>query len=175
MTIVAQILNFLILVLILKFVAYKPVMKMLKEREEKIARSIDAAEADEQKAKELLAEYNKQLADARIKAQEIVDKAMKRAQEERDASVAETRREIEQMRKAAKEDIARERERAAMQLRGEMVALSMQAAGKLSLLIWIIKQMKNWLVISLTSWIKIKWVDCHAEFTVSKKIRCGNV
>ena len=131
MTIVAQILNFLILVLILKFVAYKPVMKMLKEREEKIARSIDAAEADEQKAKELLAEYNKQLADARIKAQEIVDKAMKRAQEERDASVAETRREIEQMRKAAKEDIARERERAAMQLRGEMVALSMQAAGKI--------------------------------------------
>ena len=130
MTIVAQILNFLILVLILKFVAYKPVMKMLKEREEKIARSIDAAEADEQKAKELLAEYNKQLADARIKAQEIVDKAMKRAQE-RDASVAETRREIEQMRKAAKEDIARERERAAMQLRGEMVALSMQAAGKI--------------------------------------------
>ena len=126
MTIVAQILNFLILVLILKFVAYKPVMKMLKEREEKIARSIDAAEADE-----LLAEYNKQLADARIKAQEIVDKAMKRAQEERDASVAETRREIEQMRKAAKEDIARERERAAMQLRGEMVALSMQAAGKI--------------------------------------------
>ena len=103
MTIVAQILNFLILVLILKFVAYKPVMKMLKEREEKIARSIDAAEADEQKAKELLAEYNKQLADARIKAQEIVDKAMKRAQEERDASVAETRREIEQMRKAAKD------------------------------------------------------------------------
>lgn len=47
---------------------------MLKEREEKIARSIDAAEADEQKAKELLAEYNKQLADARIKAQEIVIK-----------------------------------------------------------------------------------------------------
>ena len=35
------------------------------------------------------------------------------------------------MRKAAKEDIARERERAAMQLRGEMVALSMQAAGKI--------------------------------------------
>ena len=34
------------------------------------------------KAKELLEAYNKQLADARIQAQEIVDKAMKRAQEE---------------------------------------------------------------------------------------------
>ena len=128
MTLVAQVLNFLILVVILRAVAYKPVMKMLKAREEKIAKSIDAAEADEKKAKALLDEYNKQLADARIKAQEIVDKAMKRAQEERDA---ETKREIEQMRKAAKEDIARERDRAAMQLRAEMVALSMQAAGKI--------------------------------------------
>ena len=131
MTLVAQVLNFLILVVILRAVAYKPVMKMLKAREEKIAKSIDAAEADEKKAKALLDEYNKQLADARIKAQEIVDKAMKRAQEERDASVAETKREIEQMRKAATEDIARERDRAAMQLRAEMVALSMQAAGKI--------------------------------------------
>ena len=131
MTLVAQILNFLILVLILRLVAYKPVLKMLKAREEKIANSINAAEADEQKAKQLLEAYNKQLADARIKAQEIVDKANKRAQEEHDASIAETRREIEQMRKAAKEDIARERELAAVQMRTQMVALSMQAAGKI--------------------------------------------
>ena len=131
MTLVAQILNFLILVLILRLVAYKPVLKMLKTREEKIANSIKAAEADEQKAKQLLEAYNKQLADARIKAQEIVDKANKRAQEEHDASIAETRREIEQMRTAAKEDIARERELAAVQMRTQMVALSMQAAGKI--------------------------------------------
>ena len=131
MTLVAQILNFLILVLILRLVAYKPVLKMLKAREEKIANSINAAEADEQKAKQLLEAYNKQLADARIKAQEIVDKANKRAQEEHDASIAEIRREIEQMRKAAKEDIARERELAAVQMRTQMVALSMQAAGKI--------------------------------------------
>ena len=128
MTLVAQVLNFLILVVILRAVAYKPVMKMLKAREEKIAKSIDAAEADEKKAKALLDEYNKQLADARIKAQEIVDKAMKRAQEERDASVAETERELEQMWEAAKDDIARERDRADMLLRAEIVALSMKTA-----------------------------------------------
>ncbi len=131
MTLVAQIINFLILVLILRLVAYKPVLRMLKAREDKIAESINAAEADEQKAKQLLDEYNKQLSDARIKAQEIVDKANKRAQEEYNASLAETKREIEQMRKAAKEDIAREREIAVAQLRGEMVALSMQAATKI--------------------------------------------
>lgn len=131
MTLVAQIINFLILVLILKVVAYKPIMKMLKAREDKIASSISAAEADEKKAKQLLEDYHKQLADARLKAQEIVDKAERRAQEERDASVAEVKREIEQMRKSAKEDIERERQLAAAQLRSEMVALSMQAATKI--------------------------------------------
>ncbi len=131
MTLVAQVLNFLILVVILRLVAYKPVLKMLKAREDKIAKSINAAEADEQKAKQLLEDYKKQLADARIQAQEIVDKANKRAQEEHDASIAETKREIEQLRKAAKEDIAREREIAVQQLRGEMVSLSMQAASKI--------------------------------------------
>lgn len=131
MTLVAQILNFLILVAILRWVAYKPILKMLKAREDKIAKSISAAETDEQKAKQLLEEYHEHLADARIKAQEIVDKAIKRAQDEHDASVAQTKREIEQMRKAAEEDIARERERAVLQLRAEMVSLSMQAAGKI--------------------------------------------
>lgn len=131
MTLVAQILNFLILVAILRAVAYKPILKMLKAREDKIAKSISAAETDEQKAKQLLEEYHAHLADARIKAQEIVDKAIKRAQDEHDASVAQTKQEIEQMRKAAEEDIARERERAVLQLRAEMVSLSMQAASKI--------------------------------------------
>lgn len=131
MTLVAQILNFLILVVILTKVAYNPLMKALKEREDKIAKSIESAEQDELKAKQVLEEYQKQLASARIQAQEIVDKAMKLAAEERDASIAETRTEIERMRKAAQEDIAREREIAVAKLKGEVVALSMAAAAKI--------------------------------------------
>jgi F-type H+-transporting ATPase subunit b len=72
-------LNFLILAAILKAVAYKPIVKMLKAREDKIAESIQKADDDEAKAKATLKEYQDQLAGARIKAQEIVDKAMKRA------------------------------------------------------------------------------------------------
>lgn len=131
MTLIAQILNFLILAVILKAVAYKPIVKMLKAREDKIAESIQKADDDEAKAKAALKEYQDQLAGARIKAQEIVDKAMKRAQEERDAHVLETKKEIEQMKTAAQSEIQRDRERAVDQLRGEVVALSMAAAGKI--------------------------------------------
>ena len=94
-TLLAQIINFLILVILLKAVAYKPIVKMLKEREDKIAQNIKAAEDDEIKAKGVLKEYQERLAGARIQAQEIVDKAEKRAQEEYDARVLETKKEIE--------------------------------------------------------------------------------
>lgn len=131
MTLFAQILNFLILVVILTKVAYKPLMKVLAEREEKIANSIKSAEQDEIAAKKLLVDYQKQLASARIEAQEIVDKATKLAAEEREASIAETRAEIERMRKSAQADIDRDRELAVAKLKGEVVALSMAAAAKI--------------------------------------------
>jgi len=130
-TLLAQIINFLILVILLKAVAYKPIVKMLKEREDKIAQNIKAAEDDEIKAKAVLKEYQERLAGARIQAQEIVDKAEKRAQEEYDARVLETKKEIEQMRKHAELEICRERERAVAQLKDEVVALSVAAAGKI--------------------------------------------
>jgi len=131
MTLVAQIFNFLILVVILTKVAYKPLMKALAEREEKIASSIKSAEQDEIAAKKLLVDYQKQLASARIEAQEIVDKATKLAAEEREAGIAETRAEIERMRKSAQADIDRDRELAVAKLKGEVVALSMAAAAKI--------------------------------------------
>lgn len=130
-TLLVQLVNFIILVILLAKFAYKPIMKVLHERQAKIANSIESAENDEQKAKQVLAEYQKQLADARIAAQSIVDKAAKRAQEEHDAYIEQTKQEIEQMRKNAKEDLVREREQAAIQLKGEVVSLSMAAASKI--------------------------------------------
>ena len=130
-TFIAQILNFLILVVILRAVAYKPVVRMLQARQDKIAESLTKADEDVEKAEAVLKEYQEQLSSARVKAQAIIDKASKRAQEEREASVLETKREIEQMKKAAQAEIQRERALAVEQLKGEVVALSMAAAGKI--------------------------------------------
>ena len=133
-TFFAQILNFLILVVILRAVAYKPVVRMLKAREE----SLDKADADAVEADKMLAEYKAKLAAANAKAETIVRNAEKRASEEREEKRAEAKREIEQMKKAAAAEIQRDRERAAEQLRAEVVALSMAAAGKI-----IAKNMDN--------------------------------
>ena len=130
-TLIAQILNFLILVVILRLVAYKPVARMLQQRSDKIQGDLDKAESDRKEAEATLVQYRQKLSDANVKAQEIVDKAEKVARDEHDAAVEATKREIEQMKKNAEEDIQRDRERIAAQLRGEVVSLSMAAAGKL--------------------------------------------
>lgn len=130
-TILAQMLNFLILVVVLRAVAYKPIVKMLKDREDTIAASLKKADDDAAKAEAALKEYQAQLANARTKAQDIVDKAEKRAQEDHEAFVQATQKEIAQMKEAAEQQIQRERQQAVEQLKGEMITLSLAAASKI--------------------------------------------
>ena len=129
-TFFAQILNFLILVAILRALCYKPVVRMIKAREDKIAESLAKADSDVAEAESLKKDYQAQLAEAREKAQATVDKAEKVAASNRETSLQDTKREIEQMKKAAQAEIQRDRERAADQLKKEIVALSLLAAGK---------------------------------------------
>jgi len=130
MTLVAQIVNFLVLAFLLKKFAYQPLLGVLKERQDQIQDRLDKADRDAAAAENTLKEYKAQLADARTKAQDILDSANKRAEEEREAKVLETKHEIEQMKKTAKLEIERDRERAEEQVKSQVIALSMAAAGK---------------------------------------------
>ena len=129
-TILAQILNFLILVVLLRAVAYKPVARLLQQRSDKIRNDLEKAEADRKAAEQTLADYKVQLADAHKKAQDIVDKANQTARQEHDAAVAETRKEIERMKQVAQAEIESERSRAFEDMKSQIVTLSLAAAGK---------------------------------------------
>ena len=129
-TILAQILNFLILVVLLRAVAYKPVARLLQQRSDKIKGDLDKAEADRKAAEQTLEQYKVQLADAHKKAQDIVDKANVTARQEHDAAVAETRKEIERMKATAQAEIENERNRAFDEMKSQIVSLSLAAAGK---------------------------------------------
>lgn len=130
-TIIAQVVNFLVLVVILRALAYEPVAKMLKQRSDKIQDSLDQAAADRKAAEQTLAQYKTQLADANKRAQEIVDRAELTARQEREALVAETKREIERMKATAQAEIQNERNRAFEEMKAEIVTLSLQAAEKI--------------------------------------------
>ena len=129
-TILAQIINFLLLVALLRAVAYKPVARLLQQRSDKIRGDLNQAEADRKEAEKTLAQYKAQLSDAHKKAQEIVDKANLVARQEHDAAVAETRKEIERMKQTAQAEIENERNRAFDEMKSQIVTLSLAAAGK---------------------------------------------
>ena len=129
-TILAQMLNFFILVWILNRFAYKPLVGMMNARKEQIANDLASAEQSRLEAEQIKADYAAQIAKARHEAQEIVEKAHHQAKLSAAEEVAAARSQIENEKERARQDIAIERDRAMNSLRNEVVSLSVAMAGK---------------------------------------------
>lgn len=129
-TILAQMLNFFILVWILHRFAYKPLVGMMNARKEQIANDLASAEQSRLEAEQIKADYAAQIAKARHEAQEIVEKAHHQAKLSTAEEVAAARSQIENEKERARQDIVIERDRAMNSLRNEVVSLSVAMAGK---------------------------------------------
>jgi F-type H+-transporting ATPase subunit b len=127
----AQIVSFVLLVVILRAVGYTPIQKMLREREERIARALEEAKAAEEARAKVEAEREEILGRARTEAQEIVADAQRRAREEREKLLAQAREEAEHIRETARQEAEAERAQMLGQMREQIVALSIAAAHKL--------------------------------------------
>ena len=130
-TFIAQILNFLFLVFVLAKFAYKPLMKMMEERKNKIAGDLANAEKAKEDAEGIKAEYAAKLAAARQEAQEIVENARRTAQAAHDKIMAETKAEQEQAIASAKDAITRDKQQALGEIRAQVINLSLIAASKI--------------------------------------------
>ena len=130
-TLIFQFVNFIVLVLILAKFAYKPLLKVMEERRERIETDLHEAAHAKEDAAQLKADYEQQLRDARVQAQAIVDKAVKVADQEAQAHVQAIREQIAREKEIAQAEIVNEREIALKQMRQEVVTLSMAVAEKL--------------------------------------------
>ncbi len=130
-TLIAQILNFLVLVFVLAKFAYKPVVRIMEERKNKIAGDLESAEKAKAEAEAIKAEYMEKLANAKQEAQAIIDNARKTAQTAHDKIMAETKAEQDQVVASAKEAIALEKKKAMDDIRAQVINLSMIAASKI--------------------------------------------
>ena len=108
-TILAQMLNFFILVWILHRFAYKPLVGMMNARKEQIANDLASAEQSRLEAEQIKADYAAQIAKARQEAQEIVEKAHHQAKLSTAEEVAAARSQIENEKERARQDIVIER------------------------------------------------------------------
>ena len=126
----AQIINFALLLVILRAVAYKPVLNMLNTRKQKIQESLDYAESVKKQAAEQQKEFDRKLEEARREAQAAAAVAAQAGEKEREAILVQTREDARKMIEQAKEQIEYERKQMLAELRQEVVRLSLLAAQK---------------------------------------------
>ncbi|MDS1030335.1 F0F1 ATP synthase subunit B [Bacillota bacterium LX-D] len=126
-----QVINFLIALWVLKKFAYKPLVNAIESRQKQIQDSLDSAAEAKVKADVLLKDYEKQLADAKAEAQEIVGRATKLGEDMKAQIVAEAKAEAEKTLEKAKAEIEGEKAKALAQIRGEISEIVITAAGKI--------------------------------------------
>ncbi len=129
-TLVAQIINFVILFGLLYLVAYKPVMRMLDERSRKVKESMEQTEYIKERAAHAEEEATKRIEEAAREGQEVVARAVRTGEEVRRGTQQEAKQEAESLVARARLEIQRERDGAVNELRKEFADLTVLAAGK---------------------------------------------
>jgi F-type H+-transporting ATPase subunit b len=128
---ISQIVNFGVLFLILRAVAYKPVVKFLDGRREKIAKGLEDARKAEERLANIEKDYQIRMDAARADAQKMVAEMTANAEKNAAAIVAKADEDAAKIRATAQEEAETERNRALADLRSQVVTLSMAAANKL--------------------------------------------
>jgi len=127
---IAQIANFFVLLVILRLTLYKPILKMLDERKQKIAEGLNAAEIARAEAAAAQANIQDQLVIARKDGQEIVAGAQAIATRIQAEAREQSNRDREVALERARSEIQLERDRAIAELRGEFADITVSAAEK---------------------------------------------
>lgn len=125
------IVTFVLLLLILRKLAWKPLIKALHDRESSVRSTLERADAARAEAERALEQNRQQLAKAEEESQKILREGRalgeKLKQEMTEQANQHSRKLVEQ----AHQEIARDKEAALSQLRGEVSALVLQVAGKI--------------------------------------------
>ncbi|SRR5712692_3139106 len=125
------IITFIVLVLVLKKLAWKPLVQSLTAREEKIRESLEQAEHARLEAQRLIEENQKQMTHAQGEFQRMMREAREEAEKLRAKRKQEAEAEARKIVDQGKMEIEREKEAALVRLRAEVADLAILAAGKI--------------------------------------------
>ena len=129
-TLLAQVINFGLLLVLLRIFAYKPVMRMLDERSRKIKESLEEAESTKEKAALAEEDIKKQLESAGKEGQERIARALRVADEMKQKAQEDAKHEAESLLNRARTEIQQERDEAIGKIHREFADITIMAAGK---------------------------------------------
>lgn len=127
---ITQVVTFIILLVILRLVAYKPLMRMLDERSKRVKDSMEQTETIKEQAAHAEEEAKKRIEAAAKEGQEVVARAVRTGEEIRQKAQQEAKPEAEAIITKARVEIQRERDEAIADMRKELADLTILAAEK---------------------------------------------
>ena len=129
---ISQLIAFIVVALVLKKFAYKPVLDMLDQRRERIAQAEANAEKIQAELAETQAERDKVLAEANQKAQEMIDDAKEAAKQVGEAEGQKAVKQAEEIIRKAREATEADRDQMMSELKAEIGRLVVETTAKVS-------------------------------------------
>ncbi len=127
---ISQIVNFVLLLIILRMFLYKPIVGMLDRRREKIKTDLQEADEARSKAEAAKQEYEKQLDEAREERRSMLAQATEQAEKMREEILAKARAEAQEIVTKTQDAMEYQRRQALLGAQDQIVDLAMIAAAK---------------------------------------------
>ena len=127
---IAQLINFTLLLIIFRLLLYKPLLNILDQRKQRIEEGLQASDEAKRKLAQTEQESAKEIDKARQEGQQLIAQAQQAANRLRDEETQRARAEAEQLIERARNEIALERDAAIADLRREFAGLAVTAAER---------------------------------------------
>jgi F-type H+-transporting ATPase subunit b len=130
-TFFAELIAFILMILILGRYAYPRIIKAATEREDRIEAGLRAAQEAEERLSKVQAQVEQTLEEARAQARDIINRSHGEATGEAAEVIAKARTDAEALIERARTEIGGERDRAIQDLRSEVSSLVVAATQRL--------------------------------------------
>lgn len=123
-------LSMFLLFMLLSYLLFNPVRKLLDDRKKRVAEEQETAKQEKAAAIEYKEEYEKKLKEIDKEAQEILSEARKKAMKQEAKIIAEAKEEAARIIERANGEIELEKKRALDDMKQEMITIASMMAGK---------------------------------------------
>ena len=125
------VITFIVLLFILKKVAWKPILTALDKRENDIKESLEQAEKAKEEAKQLLEANQANLAKAEEESRKIIEQSRSYAESLKDQMIKDSKDQAKKIVDEASNEIQRKKDAAFEELRGQIAEIAVSAAEKI--------------------------------------------
>ncbi len=130
-TLIIQMINFILLIFILNKILYKPILKILEEREQRIEGQQQQAKKTIEDGLVILTDYNKKLYDAKIDAMNTKNAARNEASEQANGIIEDSRKKAEEIITRMQQEMASEMAQAKKELDPELSVMAATIAQQI--------------------------------------------